>query len=105
MILQNWWFTTLLGNEAPIQPPLQRDIRADVVIIGGGAGGLAAALRLMVGRVKKIVVLSAISAAEFTAKRWISHADSELELSQPSAASASKARATFGKCPRAAFRS
>ena len=45
MKLQNWWFTTLLGTEESILPPLKGDIKADVVIVGAGAAGLAAAHR------------------------------------------------------------
>ncbi|HMU15531.1 MAG TPA: FAD-binding protein, partial [Flavobacteriales bacterium] len=56
MILQNWWFTTLLGTEEPIQPPLRKDIRADVLIVGAGAAGISAALHF-VGKGLKGVVL------------------------------------------------
>jgi gamma-glutamylputrescine oxidase len=83
MLLQNWWFTTLLGNEAPIQPPLRTDIQADVVIIGGGAAGLAAARQLM-GKLKKVVVLERnICGGSSTGKSaGFLTPDSELELSQ-----------------------
>ena len=43
MIVQNWWFTTLLKNEYKICPPLQKDINCDILIIGGGMSGVSAA--------------------------------------------------------------
>lgn len=46
MLLQNWWYTTLLGPDAPIRPPLAADVKADVVVVGAGMAGLSAALRL-----------------------------------------------------------
>jgi gamma-glutamylputrescine oxidase len=46
VLLQNWWYTTLLGTEDPIQPPLSADVKADVVVVGAGMAGLSAALRL-----------------------------------------------------------
>src|SRR5439155_27018023 len=46
MLLQNWWYTTLLGLPDPIQPPLRGDATADIVVVGGGAAGLAAAMRM-----------------------------------------------------------
>lgn len=40
MKLQNWWFTTLLGSNDAMLPPLKKDIKADVVIVGAGAAGI-----------------------------------------------------------------
>jgi len=39
------WFTTLIGTKLPIEPPLREDLKWDVLIVGGGASGLAAAAR------------------------------------------------------------
>src|SRR5678816_294104 len=36
LVNQNWWFTTLLVNQHKYCPPLTRDIKCDVVIVGGG---------------------------------------------------------------------
>ena len=43
MIIQNWWFTTLLEHKYKVCPPLQKDIECDVLIIGGGMSGISAA--------------------------------------------------------------
>ncbi|HEX5002147.1 MAG TPA: FAD-binding oxidoreductase [Bacteroidia bacterium] len=83
MILQNWWFTTLLGIEAPVQPPLTGDIRADVLIVGAGAAGLSAAL-YFIGKGLKVVVLEKnICGGSSSGKSaGFLTPDSELELSQ-----------------------
>jgi len=83
MILQNWWYTTLLGSNEPPQPPLHGDIRADILIIGAGAAGLAAALRLIESG-KKIVVLERnICGGSTTGKSaGFLTPDSEMELAQ-----------------------
>ena len=83
MLLQNWWFTTLIGTKLPIQPPLRGDLRCDVLIVGGGASGLAAAARF-VGTGKKVVLLEKnICGGSATGKSaGFLTPDSELELSQ-----------------------
>lgn len=83
MILQNWWFTTLLGIKGPIRPPLKDHIKTDVLIVGAGAAGLAAALRLA-GSGKKVVLLDRnICGGSSTGKSaGFLTPDSELELSQ-----------------------
>ena len=83
MLLQNWWFTTLLGRGTPLQAPLQADIEADVLIIGGGAAGLAAALRLMGSGLKVVLLERNICGGSSTGKSaGFLTPDSELELSQ-----------------------
>lgn len=83
MILQNWWYTSLLEIDKRMQPPLDSDIKADVLIIGGGAAGLAAALRLM-GKGLKVVLLERnICGGSSTGKSaGFLTPDSELELAQ-----------------------
>jgi len=83
LLLQNWWFTTLIGTKRPIQPPLGDDLRCDVLIIGGGAAGLAAAARF-IGTGKKVVLLERnICGGSSTGKSaGFLTPDSELELSQ-----------------------
>ncbi len=83
MLLQNWWYTTLIGTKRPIQPPLKNDLKCDVLIIGGGAAGLAAAARF-VGTGKKVVLLEGnICGGSSTGKSaGFLTPDSELELSQ-----------------------
>jgi gamma-glutamylputrescine oxidase len=83
LLLQNWWFTTLIGIKDPIRPPLRDRIKADVLVVGGGAAGLAAALRF-VGSGKKVVLLERnICGGSSTGKSaGFLTPDSELELSQ-----------------------
>jgi gamma-glutamylputrescine oxidase len=83
LLLQNWWFTTLIGTSRPIQPPLKEDVKCDVLIVGGGAAGLAAAARLL-GTGKKVVLLERnICGGSSTGKSaGFLTPDSELELSQ-----------------------
>ena len=83
MILQNWWYTTLLGTKFPLCPPLKGEHKADVVIIGGGMAGLAAALRLM--RTGKRVVLlerNILGGSSTGKSAGFLTPDSELELAQ-----------------------
>ncbi|HMZ48231.1 MAG TPA: FAD-binding oxidoreductase [Flavobacteriales bacterium] len=83
MILQNWWFTTLLGTEEPIQPPLRKDIRADVLIVGAGAAGISAALHFVGKGVKGVVLERNILGGSTSGKSaGFLTPDSELELSQ-----------------------
>lgn len=85
MIIQNWWFTTLLGIEDPIQPPLKKHIEADVLIVGAGAGGLSAAYSLMkMNKGLKVVILEKnICGGSSSGKSaGFLTPDSELELSQ-----------------------
>lgn len=83
MILQDWWYTTLLGMSESIEPPLRGEVKTDVLIIGGGAAGLAAALRF-IGIGKKVVLLERnICGGSSTGKSaGFLTPDSELELSQ-----------------------
>jgi gamma-glutamylputrescine oxidase len=83
MILQNWWYTSLLEVGRPMQPPLDSDLKADVLIIGGGAAGLAAALRLMGTGLKVVLLERNICGGGSTGKSaGFLTPDSELELAQ-----------------------
>lgn len=83
MILQNWWFTTLLGVNNPVNPPLTKHTKADVLIVGAGAAGLAAAY-YFIGKGLKVVVLEKnICGGSSSGKSaGFLTPDSELELSQ-----------------------
>jgi len=83
MILQNWWFTTLMGVKSPICAPLKGDIEADVLVIGGGACGLSAARRLVKGGAKIVLLEKNICGGSSTGKSaGFLTPDSELELAQ-----------------------
>jgi len=83
MLLQDWWFTTLLGTTEALQPPLKDSIKTDVVIVGAGASGLAAALRLANSGKKIVLVERNICGGSSTGKSaGFLTPDSELELSQ-----------------------
>jgi gamma-glutamylputrescine oxidase len=83
VLLQNWWYTTLIGTKRPIQPPLRKELKCDVLVVGGGAAGLAAAARL-VATGKKVVLLEANICGGSSTGRSAGFLtpDSELELSQ-----------------------
>ncbi len=72
-----------MGVKEPIRSPLKGDIKTDVLIVGAGAAGLAAALRL-VGSGKKVIMLDKnICGGSSTGKSaGFLTPDSELELSQ-----------------------
>jgi gamma-glutamylputrescine oxidase len=83
MRLQDWWFTTLMGIPASLQPPLREDVRTDVLIVGAGAAGLAAAMRLMDKGIDVTVIDRNICGGSATGKSaGFLTPDSELELSQ-----------------------
>ena len=83
MVNQNWWFTTLLVNEHRHCPPLTADIKCDVVIVGGGFAGVAAAIEfLKTGH--KVVLLdkNIIGGSSSGRSAGFLTPDSELELHQ-----------------------
>lgn len=83
MLLQNWWYTTLLGVEGPIEPPLAADVKADVVVVGAGMAGLSAALRLSESGHDIVLIDRNICGGSTTGKSaGFLTPDSELELSQ-----------------------
>jgi gamma-glutamylputrescine oxidase len=83
VLLQNWWYTTLLGTEDPIQPPLSADLKADVVVVGAGMAGLSAALRLAESGHDIVLIDRNICGGSTTGKSaGFLTPDSELELSQ-----------------------
>ena len=83
MILQNWWYTTLMGILEPMQPPLRGEVKAEVAIVGGGASGLAAALALAKQGVNTVLLDRNICGGSSTGKSaGFLTPDSELELAQ-----------------------
>lgn len=83
MILQNWWYTTLLGMAEAMEPPLNEHLRCDVLVVGAGAAGLAAALRLSESGRKVVLMDRNICGGSSTGKSaGFLTPDSELELAQ-----------------------
>src|SRR5579872_5879101 len=83
LLLQNWWYTTLLESNTPIDLPLRNSIKADVVIIGAGAAGISAAYAIMNKALKVVLLEKNIVGGSSTGKSaGFLTPDSELELSQ-----------------------
>lgn len=53
---QNWWSTTLLIGGYQYCPPLTRNIKCNVLIVGGGFRGVAAAAELLLKGLKVVLV-------------------------------------------------
>lgn len=83
MKLQNWWFTTLMNIDDKIQPPLTKDVKADFLIIGGGAAGLSAAYSLISKGLNVVLIEKNICGGNTTGKSaGFLTPDSELEIAQ-----------------------
>lgn len=83
MIVQNWWFTTLLENKNSICNPLQSNIECDVLIVGGGMSGVSAAAAFIGKGLKVVLVEKNILGGSSSGKSaGFLTPDSELELSQ-----------------------
>lgn len=83
MILQNWWYTTLLGTPTHFANPLLEHIETDVLVIGAGMAGLHAAKRLAEAGRQVVVLERNICGGSSTGKSaGFLTPDSELELHQ-----------------------
>ena len=83
MILQDWWFTTLLAQQYAVAPPLMSDINADVLIIGGGMSGVSAAASFIGSGLTVVLLERNILGGSSTGRSaGFLTPDSELELSQ-----------------------
>ena len=56
MVNQNWWTTTLLITGHKHCPPLTKDIKCDVLIVGGGFSGVAAAAQFLRKGLKVVLI-------------------------------------------------
>jgi gamma-glutamylputrescine oxidase len=83
MINQNWWFTTLLVKPHQYCPPLNKDIKCDVLIVGGGFSGISAAAEFL-GKGLSVVLIEKNIVGGSSAGRSAGFLtpDSELELHQ-----------------------
>ena len=83
MLLQNWWYTTLLDRKYTKCPPLRKSIKTDVLIVGGGMAGLSAAMRLMDSGKTVVLLERNIYGGSSTGKSaGFLTPDSEIELAQ-----------------------
>jgi len=83
MVNQNWWFTTLLIDEHRHCPPLTQDIECDVVIVGGGFCGVAAAVEFLMSGHKVVLIEKNILGGSSSGRSaGFLTPDSELELHQ-----------------------
>jgi gamma-glutamylputrescine oxidase len=83
MINQNWWFTTLLVKQFKHCPPLNKSIKCDVLIVGGGFSGVSAAAEFL-RRGLNVVLIDKNIVGGSSAGRSAGFLtpDSELELHQ-----------------------
>lgn len=83
LLLQNWWYTTLLNADTTFCPPLQEQISCDVVVVGAGMAGLHAALKLAEEGKDVVLIERNICGGSSTGKSaGFLTPDSELELHQ-----------------------
>ena len=83
MILQDWWYTTLLANTVAMQPPLRESLAVDHLVVGAGMSGLMAANRLADAGHRVAVIERNICGGSSTGRSaGFLTPDSELELSQ-----------------------
>lgn len=83
MILQNWWYTTLLNTKVGFCNPLKENLECDVLVVGGGMAGLHAAHRLAESGRSVVLLERNICGGSSTGKSaGFLTPDSELELSQ-----------------------
>jgi gamma-glutamylputrescine oxidase len=83
LVNQNWWFTTLLVSQHKHCPPLTRNIKCDVVIVGGGFAGVSAAAQFL-RKGHKVVLLdkNIVGGSSSGRSAGFLTPDSELELHQ-----------------------
>ncbi len=83
MLVQNYWFTTLLEKQYATCPPLLKNMECDVLVIGGGMSGVACAAALQ-GKGLKVVLLekNILGGSSSGRSAGFLTPDSELELSQ-----------------------
>ena len=83
MINQDWWFTTLLTKQFKYCPPLNQDIRCDVLIVGGGFSGVSAAAEFVQKGLKVVLLEKNILGGSSSGRSaGFLTPDSELELNQ-----------------------
>ena len=83
IVNQNWWFTTLMVKGHKYCPPLTKDIKCDVLIVGGGFSGVSAAAEfLRKGLSVVLIEKNIIGGSSSGRSAGFLTPDSELELHQ-----------------------
>jgi gamma-glutamylputrescine oxidase len=83
LVNQNWWFTTLMIKEHRYCPPLTKDIKCDVLIVGGGFSGVSAAAEFLRKGLKVVLIEKNILGGSSSGRSaGFLTPDSELELHQ-----------------------
>ena len=83
MVNQNWWTTTLMLTGHRHCPPLTKDIKCDVLIVGGGFSGVAAAAQFLRKGLKVVLIEKNIVGGSSSGRSaGFLTPDSELELHQ-----------------------
>ncbi|HRI22876.1 MAG TPA: FAD-binding oxidoreductase, partial [Panacibacter sp.] len=83
MVNQNWWLTTLLVKQFKYCPPLKKDIKCDVLIVGGGLSGISAAAEFLNKGLSVVMIEKNIAGGSSTGRSaGLLTPDSELDLHQ-----------------------
>jgi gamma-glutamylputrescine oxidase len=83
LVNQNWWFTTLMVSQHKYCPPLTKDIKCDVCIVGAGFSGVAAAAQFLRKGLKVVLIDKNIVGGSSSGRSaGFLTPDSELELHQ-----------------------
>ena len=83
LVNQNWWFTTLMINAHKYCPPLTKDIKCDVLVVGGGFSGVSAAAEFLKKGLSVVIIEKNIIGGSSSGRSaGMLTPDSELELHQ-----------------------
>ena len=83
IVNQNWWFTTLMVQAYKYCPPLTKDIKCDVLIVGGGFSGISAAAEFLKKGLSVVLIdKNIIGGSSSGRSAGMLTPDSELELHQ-----------------------
>ena len=83
IVNQNWWFTTLMVQAYKYCPPLTKDIKCDVLIVGGGFSGVSAAAEFLKKGLSVVLIdKNIIGGSSSGRSAGMLTPDSELELHQ-----------------------
>ena len=100
MVNQNWWITTLMINAHKYCPPLTKDIKCDVLIVGGGFSGISAAAEFLRKGLSVVLIEKNIVGGSSSGRSaGFLTPDSELELHQLVRRYGTKAAAEIWEAP------